>query len=96
MNSAVCTLFEGDYHYGVGALANSLYACGFRGKIYAGYRGPLPPWVAAPKELNGFTEFHEVEGLTLCFIPLTTNIHFANYKPDFMLEVWEKYCPEAE
>jgi len=96
MTSAICTLFEGDYHYGLGALANSLYAHGFRGTIYAGYRGPLPPWVADAKEADGFTEFNPADGLTLRFIPLTTKIHLTNFKPDFMLELWGKHCPKAE
>ena len=96
MNSAVCTLFEGNYHYGVGALANSLYAGGFRGTIYAGYRGELPPWVLGAKTSDGFTEFSPAEGLALRFIPLTTKIHLTNFKPDFMLSLWQKHCPQAE
>jgi hypothetical protein len=96
MISAICTLFENDYHLGLGAWANSLYAHGYRGKIYAGYRGSLPPWLAGAKESCGFTEYVPVEGLTLRFIPLTTKLHLTNYKPDFMLEVWEKHCPQAE
>jgi len=96
LNSVVCTLFEGDYHYGVGALANSLFAAGFRGTIFAGFRGPLPLWVSGSKEFDGFTEFTPADGLTLRFIPLTTKIHLTNYKPNFMLEVWKKHCPKAD
>jgi hypothetical protein len=95
MTSAICTLFEGDYHYGLGAFANSLYARSFRGTIFAGYRGPLPPWTVGGKVFDGFTEFSPAAGLTLRFIPLTTKIHLTNHKPDFMLEVWDKHCPEA-
>jgi hypothetical protein len=94
--SAICTLFENDYHLGLGAWANSLYAHGYRGRIYAGYRGSLPPWITGAKECDGFTEYTPVEGLTLRFIPLATKLHLTNYKPDFMLEVWGKHCPQAE
>jgi hypothetical protein len=96
MISGVCTLFEGDFHLGVGALVNSLYAHGYRGTIYAGYRGSLPPWISAARDFDGFTEFTPADGLVLRFIPLTTTIHLTNYKPDFMLTLWEKQCPEAD
>jgi hypothetical protein len=96
MNSAVCTLFEKDYYLGLGAWANSLYAHGYRGTIYAGCRGALPPWVTATKPADGFTEFSPAKGLTLRFIPLATTLHLTNVKPDFMLDVWEKHCPQAD
>ena len=94
MNSAICTLFEGHYHYGVAALTNSLYANGFRGKIYAGYRGNLPEWADASviQPVGNWGEAHVlqiVDGLQLVFLPLVTDYHFTNYKPDFMLELLE-------
>lgn len=96
MTSAICTLFEGEYHLGLGVLVNSLYAKGFRGIVWVGYRGALPPWVVGSKERGDFTEFSPADGLTLRFIKLTTNIHLTNFKPDFMLSLWDKYCPQAK
>jgi hypothetical protein len=96
MNSAICTLLEGHYHYGLGALANSLYAHGFRGTIFAGYRGELPPWIAGAKKIGDATEFSPADGLVLRFVPITEKIHLTNFKPEFMLSLWEKHCPDAE
>ena len=96
MSSAICTLFEGHFHFGLGAFVNSLYAKNYRGKIYVGYRGELPPWVVNAKTIDGFTEYSPADGLTLRFIPLATKIHLTNYKPDFMLSLWEKHCPEVK
>jgi len=95
MNSAICTLFEGDYHFGVAALANSLYANGFRGTVYAGYRGALPQWASEAMGVEGAKELAPAEGLVIRFIPLATESHFTNYKPDFMLQVWEDHAPNA-
>jgi hypothetical protein len=96
MTFAVCTLFEGDYHYGVGALANSLYARGFRGTLYVGYRETLPPWVGKVSANCKPTEYSPAEGLTLQFVSLNTKVHLANYKPDFMLELWREHCPDID
>jgi hypothetical protein len=96
MTSTVCTLFEGDYHHGVGVLVNSLYAHGFRGIVWAGYRGSLPPWASTTREFDGYTEFKAAEGLTVQFVPLTTKIRLTNFKPDFMLSLWQKQCPMAQ
>lgn len=96
MTAAICTLFEKDYHYGVGVLANSLYAHGYRGTIYVGYRGPLPPWISGAKKVGDYMEASPVDGLIFRFIPLETEVHLTNYKPNFMLELWEKHCPQAE
>jgi hypothetical protein len=93
MQSAICTLFEGHYHFGLAALTNSLYKQGYRGEIYAGFRGQLPPWAVSANDnpalqwKDGKT-FQVAEGLQLHFLPLETDYHLTNYKPDFMLELW--------
>ena len=96
MKTAVCTLFEGDYHYGVGVLANSLYQQGFRGNIWIGYRGASPPWATTLKQGAMYQELAVADDLFLKFIPLTTNQHFSFYKPDFMKTLWKDFCPDVE
>jgi hypothetical protein len=92
VNSVVCTLFEGSYHYGLAALTNSLYANGFRGEVLAGYRGDLPPWsgAAKPAPMAGWSNARALavaDGLSLVFLPLQTDHHLTNHKPTFMLRL---------
>jgi hypothetical protein len=92
--SVICTLYEGNYHLGLGALINSLYAQGFRGHFYAGYRGEVPPWAARDVRKNGIGWLFDVApDCTLHFVPIETSLHFNNYKPHFLLELMEKHCP---
>jgi hypothetical protein len=90
MRDTACTLYEGNYHLGVGALINSLYAHGFRGQFFVGYRGELPPWVAEAK--SGI--FLAAPGLTIQFIHLETPWHLANYKAKFMADLFARYPNE--
>jgi len=101
MISSVCTLFEGHYHYGVAALSNSLYNKGFRGTIYVGYRGVLPSWALEGKKetigkWNEAIILNPIEGIQLIFLELTTGYSLTNYKPDFMLELWEGPAKDTE
>lgn len=101
MKSVVCTLFEGRYHLGLAGLVNSLLACGFEGDVYAGYRGELPNWASnsEPISLDPFQGASCIkinESSNLFFIPLKTDYHFTNYKPDFMLELWDGPASSAE
>ena len=83
----VCTLFEGDYHFGLAALINSLVRNEFQGCISAGYRGPLPPWINQLK-LSGCEGSYDVcSGVRIKFILLETPMHFTNFKPEFMLQL---------
>jgi hypothetical protein len=101
MNAAICTLFEGHYHCGVAALSNSLYYQGFRGTIYVGYRGELPLWaIKGKKESIGKWKeaviLNPIEGIQLVFLPLITTYSLTNYKPEFMLELWDEPAKNAE
>jgi len=86
--SGICTLFEGDYHIGLAAFLNSLVHAGYAGTIWAGYRGPLPPWLNQLKKTAGTAHEFEVAGqVRLVLLHLETQIHFTNYKPWFMLDL---------
>ncbi|MGB5943438.1 MAG: hypothetical protein WBG71_11205 [Leeuwenhoekiella sp.] len=92
MQSTICTLYEGNYHYGVAVLVNSLYSKGFRGDFYIGYRGELPPWAkdTIPNtNLNweNAQSFKAADDLLVHFLPVETESHFTNYKPYFVKEL---------
>ena len=93
----MCTLFEGHYQQGFAALTNSLVAAGFDGKIFAGYRGPLPPWSErrCVSEPNG-THTMACGAAVIVFVPVDTARHLTNYKPEFMLDVWERLAVDCE
>jgi len=76
-------------------LVNSLYEHGFRGTVYAGYRGDLPPWAAAARRESRYSELAVAPGLVPALrSPLEHQLHFMNYKPT-SCSPWDDYCPEA-
>jgi hypothetical protein len=84
--SCICTLFEGDYHFGVAAFVNSIVRSGFKGEIFAGYRGELPTWACAHKTARDSTILVDA-GVTLTFLKVQTTWHLTNYKPIFMQQI---------
>ena len=96
MPGAITTLFEKDYHHGVAALANSLIASGFEGTFWAGYRGEIPPWAKGETLDGGQTRVVLSPKAEMRLMPLDTPLHFAHYKPWFMISVLEQFDPEAE
>jgi hypothetical protein len=97
MKISLCTLFEGNYHFGVAALSNSLVAAGFSGVLWAGYRGALPNWITGSSSYNAASgEFQVNESFKLCMVPLETPLHFTYYKPVFLRDILEEYAPESE
>lgn len=96
MTGSVCTLFEGDFHYGLAALVNSLYIQGFRGTIWAGFRGKMPPWAIPLTTGSGWVAFKFAEGCDVRFVHLDTKVHFTNYKPTFIKQVWSDFDSNAK
>jgi hypothetical protein len=101
MASVVCTLFENHYHYGLAALANSLYKHGYKGPIYAGYKGVLPSWCAARKENQTLgwpdaSTFEVAEGIVIHLLPIKIDSHLSFYKPDFMVRLIETLAKDKD
>jgi hypothetical protein len=101
MNSIICTLYEGHYHFGVAGLVNSLSNHSYKGDIYGGFRGDIPFWAEAAKENKTLNwkdtkTLQVTDGLYVHFMPLTTDWHLTNYKPQFMIKLMEDYGMDAK
>lgn len=96
MVTVICSLYEGSYAIGLGALINSLYKNNFKGNFYFGYKGDLPKWLNS----NAITKINDTKydynGSKIHFIKLDTERHLTNFKPEFMSLVLQKYEPNTE
>lgn len=95
MKAVVCTLAEGSYHSGAGALINSLHRAGYRGRVYYGYRGALPAWATSLKDVSGGKICEVAEGLEVHFLAQEPGKHFTHTKHAFMLQALERQ-PDAQ
>jgi hypothetical protein len=94
-NLVPCTLYSGHYHFGVGALANSLYRSGFRGRICVGYESPLPPWAASARRVDDKAVLEVDSGFTIEFIRWRSRGNLSLEKPRFLLHVLDEVAPDA-
>jgi hypothetical protein len=87
-DQVICTLFEGDYHFGLAALINSIVKGGFRGLFWVGYRGQLPPWTSQlTLDADGLFQVGEA---SLGFEPLEVAGHFAQFKPEYLGSIFDR------
>ena len=94
-NIVPCTLYSGHYHFGVGALANSLYRSGFRGRICVGYESPLPPWAAAARKVGSKAVLDVQPGFAIEFIPWPSRGNLSLEKARFLLHVLDEAATDA-
>jgi hypothetical protein len=86
--SAVCTLFEGHYHFGVGALINSLHRHGFQGKVVVGYRGTIDAGFLRSCRATADLRSCLPGGIDLEFRKIPGSWHLTNLKPDLMVDIF--------
>lgn len=89
MRHGILTLYEGNYHLGVGALINSAIVSGFKGRFFVGYRDALPPWVGALNRLR--EEVYLVDSCELVFFRCDPARHLTYHKPFAALKILENY-----
>lgn len=89
----MCTLFEGVYGHGVVVLVNSLITSGFEGHLYLGYRGDLPGCVT---RMVNRLKAEESSRINPKLVELETDRHFTTYKPQFLLDIFEKTKRKTE
>lgn len=85
MTSAACTICNGPYWWGAGALANSLYKTGYKGEFWVGYTGELPDWLKASNLKEN--RYHFAPDFIIVLHKLSAEVHLAHQKPDLMLTI---------
>lgn len=87
-DQVICSLFEGDFHFGLAALINSIVRGGFKGLFWIGCRGELPAWTQPLKRRdNGL---FEVGDALLGFETIEGSRHFGQFKPEFLAKTIDR------
>ena len=87
MKHGILTLYEGNYHLGVGALINSAVHSGFEGTFLVGYRDAPPPWLAQLERVR--EGVYAVGGCELECFRCDPGRHLTYHKPFAALELLE-------
>lgn len=91
-----CTLLEPAYIPGLGALANSLVRCGYRGRLLAGCRGiESPPWDMPWRATDRGWELEVVPGFQLELIRWEPARHFTYEKAHWMRLIFDSIAPDC-
>lgn len=85
----VC-LYDGQYHFGTGALINSLVNSKFKGLVNVAHRGELPPWITQLERIDD-QYYNVADGITVHFDFVDTHMHLAYYKPFFIKQTAISY-----
>ncbi len=103
LEETICTLYEKDYHFGLAVFINTLVHKGYNGTVWIGYRGALPPWITQLKSDSTVKDgdksiayFMLEDKVRLAFIHVDPSYHMANFKPQFMLEIFHRYATECQ
>ncbi len=88
-NFVAYSLYNGDYEICVGALANSLYRIGYRGRFWVGYQGKLPSW--ANSEIHIVHDDFEIR-----FIEVDDLRPISFHKPLFGIRLLEEFEPNSD
>jgi hypothetical protein len=92
----VCTTAEGNYFYGLAALANSLVRAGFKGNIVVGYRDGRPAWLETLEKDPQCDAYLVTPEVHLQFVEIPGRWHLANYKGHLMHQIFREIVPDAE
>lgn len=64
--------------------------------MYVGFRGELPPWAGSANDQGEYLQLNINEELTVRFVNLTTDMHLAAYKPEWMRRIIRDFEPVAD